>query len=101
MEKNRSIIFRVVFSVLAVGAVAAVLFGLTGVLRDPSVETAVQAEQAKTAVAQRSTESTPKSDPPQSMSQPSMSTDGGMGEQASKGGEPEPSMQFDDEPSGS
>jgi hypothetical protein len=98
MEKNRSLIFRVIGSVLVLGVAAAVLFGLTGVLHDPSVETAVQAEKAS--VAQRAPEtSTPSSGPP--TAQAPAGPDGGTQGEIAKGEEQEPFPQFDEEPTGS
>ncbi len=89
MEKNRSVVFRVLGSVLVLGAAGAVLFGLTGVLRDPSVVVATQAEQVAHA------EPGPQA--------PAIATDGGSSQElevVAKSTE-EPFPQFDEEPTGS
>ena len=94
MEKNRSLLFRVLGSVLVVGVAAAVLFGLTGVLRDPSVEAAAQSEQQKPHPVATATPPT---------APPSMQSDGGTpadSETVAKV-ESEPFPQFDEEPTGS
>jgi hypothetical protein len=95
MEKNRSIIFRVMGSLLVVLVAGAVLFGLTGVLRDPSSESAPpQVEQQK---AQPVAAVAPP--PPAPVVAPTMQIDGGTPEVAKV--ETEPFPQFDEEPTGS
>jgi len=96
MEKNRSLVFRILVGSLVLGVAAVILIGLTGVLRDPAVETAVQAERAS--VAERPP--TPSPSPPAEVARPEEKGDGGTGTVA-QGEEKEAFPQFDDEPTGS
>ena len=91
MEKNRSVLFRVLGSVLVIGIAAAVLFGLTGILRDPSVEVATQAEQQK----QQPVVTVMPPPAPAAL----MPSDGGAETVAKVESEPFPD--FDEEPTGS
>ena len=100
MEKNRSVIVKLVGSVLVLGVAAGVLFGLTGVLRDPAIEEATQAEKSSVASLAR-----PPSAPVLSSAGPPAVTpqsDGGIGDEtlATKD-ESDQFPQFDDEPHGS
>ncbi len=116
MEKNRSIIFRVIGSVMVLGAAAALLFGVTGLVKDPAIETATKVDEMQKQ----------KSEPPQAKAEPTLasaqqatpqqgqpadpgasaSSSGGSDDGSTEGtvaikDDSEPFPQFDDEPTGS
>ena len=89
MEANRKRVFKVLGSLLIVGVVGGALYGLTGVLRDPSIPT----EQQQQAMAAAH---------PAATGDKASSPDGGKTDETiAKVEEKEPFPQFDDEPSGS
>ncbi len=107
MEKNRSTIFKIVGSVLVLGVAGAVLFGLTGVVKDPAVDTANKVESAmaqqqppKSEPAAIATQEQPK--PEEQKPLVATPIDGGSKDEvvATKD-DSDPFPQFDDEPTGS
>ena len=93
MEANRQRVFKVLGSLAIVGLVGAALYGLTGVIRDPSIPTEQQ-QQAMAAV-QRG----PVGDA--TGAKAATPPAGKAEETLAKVEEKEPFPQFDDEPSGS
>ena len=96
MEANRKRVFRILGSLVIVGVAGAALFGLTGVLADPSVPLA-QPEATQVAKAQLAAQLKP--DPtPAAKAPPELK---GAEQTGAGADEKEPFPQFDEEPSGS
>ena len=91
MEANRQRVFKVLGSLAIVGVIGAALYGLTGVIRDPSIPT----EQQQATVAQRG------SGGDATGAKVATPTGGKVEETIAKVEEKEAFPQFDDEPSGS
>jgi len=92
MEANRQRVFKVLGSLAIVGVIGAALYGLTGVIRDPSIPTG---EQQAMAGVQRG----PGGDA--TGSKAGTPSGGKVEEAVAKAEEKEAFPQFDDEPSGS
>ena len=95
MEVNRKRVFRILGSLVIVGVAGAALFGLTGVLADPSVPLA-QSEATQVAKAQLAAQLKPDATP--AAKAPPLK---GVEQTGAGADEKEPFPQFDEEPSGS
>jgi hypothetical protein len=89
METNRKRVFRILVPILGASAAVALLFAITGILRDPGIP---EADPQPVKVAQQATAPA---------SQPAARDAGKSDETVARVEEKEPFPEFDDEPSGS
>jgi hypothetical protein len=91
METNRKRVLRILFPILGASAAVALLFAITGILRDPGIP---EADAQPVKVAQQGTSP--------AVSQPATARDAGKSEETvAHVEEKEPFPEFNDEPSGS
>ena len=91
METNRKRVFRILFPILSASAAVALLFAITGILRDPGIP---EGAPQPVKVAKQSTAA--------ATARPATAGDGGKSDETvAHVEEKEPFPEFDDEPSGS